>query len=174
MLCSRIRSRTIQTWFPWHQVRLSGYSRTQKGYKCNFPTLRRQFVCLIVTLNESLPFFFSSSPVRDPFHYLPSLVPSLLVPLEMPLQIYVCRQKKATRLLPNYHPQHLLLRQENPCLNLMWFLSRLYPYWFWFSSHCCIERTHRYFLSHCPICFLWLFIFFLTCVYYFCFLLTCS
>ena len=32
-----------------------GYSRTQKGYKCYSPSLRRHFVCADVTFNESLP-----------------------------------------------------------------------------------------------------------------------
>ena len=37
-----------------------GYSRTQKGYKCYSPSLRRHFVCADVTFNESLPFYSES------------------------------------------------------------------------------------------------------------------
>ncbi|XP_042946560.1 uncharacterized protein LOC122279793 isoform X3 [Carya illinoinensis] len=61
-----------------------GYSRTQKGYRCYSPTLRRYFTSADVTFFESIPFFSntSSSVECDPLP-LPTLT---LSPSQSPSQ----------------------------------------------------------------------------------------
>ncbi|XP_077222036.1 uncharacterized protein LOC143855868 [Tasmannia lanceolata] len=54
-----------------------GYSRTQKGYHCYSPCLRRSFVSADVTLFESESYFVSS-------HETPSIVPDSALSLPLP------------------------------------------------------------------------------------------
>ena len=74
-----------------------GYSRTQKGYKCYSPSLRRHFVCADVTFNESLPFYSEPVSTNDRFaseSVFPIAVPSGTgLPPPKPLQVYVRRSK---------------------------------------------------------------------------------
>lgn len=69
-----------------------GNSRTQKGYKFYSPSLRRHFVCVEVTFNESLP-YFSGTHTPEAESILPMVVPS--VPPK-PLHVYVRRQQVLT------------------------------------------------------------------------------
>jgi len=45
-----------------HKCVFLGFMRSQKGYKCFFPSLNRYFVCVDVTFNESSFYYKSSSP----------------------------------------------------------------------------------------------------------------
>ncbi|KAG7990862.1 hypothetical protein I3843_02G045900 [Carya illinoinensis] len=72
-----------------------GYSRTQKGYRCYSPALRRYFTSADVTFFESIPFFSntSSSVECDPLPLptltlSPSQSPNLTQPSPVPLQVY--------------------------------------------------------------------------------------
>ena len=72
-----------------------GYSRTQKGYRCYSPSLRRFFVSADVTFFESTPFYSESHTINDPEFMIP--LPLALPPkagLDRPdLQTYTRRHQ---------------------------------------------------------------------------------
>ncbi|XP_042957788.1 uncharacterized protein LOC122293310 [Carya illinoinensis] len=93
-----------------------GYSRTQKGYHCYSPALRRYFTSADVTFFEFIPFFsntFSSvecDPLPLPTLTLsPSQSPNLTQPSPVPLKVYSRRLR-----LPAPMPQPVVPPSSDP------------------------------------------------------------
>ena len=98
-----------------HKCVFLGYTRSQKGYKCYSPTLRRYFISADVTFFESVPFFASTSSTSVSESVsstlpLPLLVPITHIPLEVspdpnnptqpPLQVYQRQRWRLPSSLP--------------------------------------------------------------------------
>ncbi|XP_077222215.1 uncharacterized protein LOC143856063 [Tasmannia lanceolata] len=80
-----------------------GYSRTQKGYRCYSPQLRRKFISADVSFFEDTPYFPASSslPVSPPPLPLPVPIPSLPPdPIQCPFQVYT-RKRFTTSVEPS-------------------------------------------------------------------------
>ena len=93
VLCSCLRSKSWQTWSAGDQVCFPWVFSDLEGVKVLPSFSSASFYCANVTFNETLPYFSSQSSPTNPGHYLLTSVPSVSVPLEKPLQLYVHRRK---------------------------------------------------------------------------------